>query len=162
MTRVLSNGRPILGSGKDSDWAGAPGIGLHRSAGVYDWPEVDQRIAGVADGTPHGAQLAMWDGVNSSRREERMKRIYHRKGTENDGDETHQTLRPSTEGGRLGPQPSASAVTEPEPVRDASGTGGASGGLNSSVGGVAGSALDRAPNAPPKRKAASARAARKG
>jgi hypothetical protein len=87
---------------------------------------------------------------------------HHSQSIERDGDETPQTTRPSTEDGRLGPQPSASAATEPEPVRDASGTGGASGGLNSSVSGVAGASLDRAPNAPPKRKAARLRDARQG
>jgi hypothetical protein len=86
----------------------------------------------------------------------------HRKNIENDGDETRQTTPASSgDGGGLGPQPSASAATEPEPVRDASGTGGASGGLNSSVSGVAGSALDRAPHALPKRNAARAPARQK-
>jgi hypothetical protein len=64
------------------------------------------------------------------------------------------TGRPSAgDGGGLGPQPSASAVTEPEPARDASGTGGASGGFNSSVNGVAESSIDRASKRPPTRKA---------
>lgn len=63
------------------------------------------------------------------------------------------TPRRSTgDGGGLGPQPSASAVTEPAPVRDASGTGGASGGFNSSVSGVAESSIDRPPKRPPTRK----------
>jgi hypothetical protein len=91
-----------------------------------------------------------------------MKRAHHRKKMESDRDEARQATRPSTEDGRLGPQPSASAVTEPEPVRDASGTGGASGGLNSSVNGVAGASIDETPKGPPNRKAANPRAARRG
>jgi hypothetical protein len=91
-----------------------------------------------------------------------MKRAHHSKKMESDRDEARQATRPSTEDGRLGPQPSASAVTEPEPVRDASGTGGASGGLNSSVNGVAGASIDETPKGPPNRKAANPRAARRG
>jgi hypothetical protein len=81
-----------------------------------------------------------------------MKRAHHRKKIESDRDEARQAARLSTEEGGLGPQPSASAVTEPEPVRDASGTGGASGGLNSSVNGVAGSSIDEEPQRVPRRK----------
>jgi hypothetical protein len=91
-----------------------------------------------------------------------MKRTEPSKKIERDRDEARQATRPSTEDGRLGPQPSASAVTEPEPTRDASGTGGASGGLNSSVNGVAGAALDRPPKGRPRRKPALPRAAREG
>jgi hypothetical protein len=83
-----------------------------------------------------------------------MKKPNRPKKVEDEGDQAHLTTPAPTEGGRLGPQPSASAATEPEPVRDASGTGGASGGFNSSVSGVAGSSLDKAPSAPPKRKVA--------
>lgn len=89
-----------------------------------------------------------------------MKRRPQIKNTARDRHETPRATGPSTEDGRLGPQPSASAVTEPAPARDASGTGGASGGFNSSVSGVAGSALDRAPKGPPDRKSARPRAAR--
>jgi hypothetical protein len=64
-----------------------------------------------------------------------------------------QTSRPQPSASPRGPQPSASAATEPAPVRDASGTGGASGGLNSSVSGVAGASLDDAPRRPLRRKA---------
>jgi hypothetical protein len=91
-----------------------------------------------------------------------MKRAHHSKKIGSERDEARQATRPSTEDGRLGPQPSASAVTEPEPVRDASGTGGASGGLNSSLNGVAGSSIGRTPQGAPNRKAAHARAARRG
>jgi len=86
----------------------------------------------------------------------------HRKQTQSHRGEARQTPRPSTEDRGLGPQPSASALTEPEPARDASGTGGASGGLNSSVSGVAGASLDRAPDRPAKRKAGRPRPAGQG
>ena len=82
-----------------------------------------------------------------------MKRTFHRKSKVGDRAEAHRTALPSSGEGRLGPQPSASAVTEPAPERDAAGTGGASGGFNSSVGGVAGSSLDKPPRAPSKRRA---------
>jgi hypothetical protein len=91
-----------------------------------------------------------------------MKRAHHSRKMESDRAEAPQATRPSTDDGRLGPQPSASALTEPEPVRDASGTGGASGGLNSSVNGVAGASIDTTPKGPPNRKAADPRAARRG
>lgn len=91
-----------------------------------------------------------------------MKVVWHPHGSrKHSDDETRPAARPSTGDDRLGPQPSASAVTEPEPARDASGTGGASGGLNSSVNGVAGSAVDRTPKASPNRKSAHSRAARR-
>jgi len=80
-----------------------------------------------------------------------MKRTFHSKSKVGNPAEAHRTARPLSGDRRLGPQPSASAVTEPEPVRDAAGTGGASGGFNSSVGGVAGSSLDKTPKAASKR-----------
>jgi hypothetical protein len=89
-----------------------------------------------------------------------MKRTFHRPSKVGDRTEAHQTPRPSTGDGGLAPQPSASALTEPEPVRDAAGTGGASGGFNSSIGGVAGSSLDTTPKAAPRRKMPHARGPR--
>lgn len=90
-----------------------------------------------------------------------MKLVWHpHDSRKHPDDEARPAAGRSTEDGRLGPQPSASAVTEPQPARDASGTGGASGSLNSSVNGVAESAIDRTPKARPSRKSAHSRAAR--
>ena len=49
---------------------------------------------------------------------------------------------------RLRPQAASNSATEPPPTRDATGTGGASGGFNSGVSGLAGATLDDDPPAP--------------